>query len=62
MSAKCMMTRLKRASLLMVLDQPEIPLYNNPAELGARQRVRKRCQLWTAHSRWSQSLAYLYNL
>jgi hypothetical protein len=35
-------TRLKKASLLMVLDHPEIPLHNNPAELGARQRVRKR--------------------
>ena len=28
--------------LLVVLDYPEIPLHNNPAELGARQRVRKR--------------------
>jgi len=28
--------------LLVVLDHPEIPLHNNPAELGARQRVRKR--------------------
>lgn len=35
-------TRLKQASLLLVLDHPEIPLHNNPAELGARQRVRKR--------------------
>jgi len=25
-----------------VLDHPELPLHNNPAELGARQRVRKR--------------------
>jgi len=25
-----------------VLGHPEIPLHNNPAELGARQRVRKR--------------------
>jgi Transposase IS66 family len=32
----------KRESLLMVLSHPEIPLHNNPAELGARQRVRKR--------------------
>ena len=36
------MTRPKKASLLLVLDHPEIPLHNNPAELGARQRVRKR--------------------
>ena len=28
--------------MLMVLTHPEIPLHNNPAELGARQRVRKR--------------------
>lgn len=28
--------------LLLVLDYPELPLHNNPAELGARQRVRKR--------------------
>lgn len=26
----------------MVLAYPELPLHNNPAELGARQRVRKR--------------------
>jgi hypothetical protein len=25
-----------------VLEHPELPLHNNPAELGARQRVRKR--------------------
>lgn len=35
-------TRAKREQLLLVLDQPEVPLHNNPAELGARQRVRKR--------------------
>jgi hypothetical protein len=35
-------TREKKASLLMVLKHPEIPLHNNPAELEARQRVRKR--------------------
>jgi hypothetical protein len=35
-------TRQKRQSLLRVLDHPELPLHNNPAELGARQRVRKR--------------------
>lgn len=32
----------KRAHLLQVLSHPEILLHNNPAELGARQRVRKR--------------------
>jgi hypothetical protein len=36
------LTRAKKASLLLVLNHPEIPLHNNPAELGARQRVRKR--------------------
>jgi hypothetical protein len=36
------LTRAKKTSLLMVLSHPEIPLHNNPAELGARQRVRKR--------------------
>jgi hypothetical protein len=35
-------TRAKKQSLLMVLHHPEIPLHNNPAELGARLRVRKR--------------------
>jgi hypothetical protein len=32
----------KKDALLMVLSHPEILLHNNPAELGARQRVRKR--------------------
>lgn len=35
-------TRAKQAALLRVLDHPELPLHNNPAELGARRRVRKR--------------------
>jgi hypothetical protein len=35
-------THAKKESLLMVLSHPEILLHNNPAELGARQRVRKR--------------------
>jgi len=35
-------TRAKRERLLVVLDNPEVPLHNNPAELGVRQRVRKR--------------------
>jgi len=35
-------TKEKKAALLLVLAHPEIPLHNNPAELGARQRVRKR--------------------
>jgi len=36
------LSRAKKKSLLMVLSHPEILLHNNPAELGARQRVRKR--------------------
>ena len=35
-------THAKKTHLLMVLTHPEIPLHNNPAELGARTRVRKR--------------------
>lgn len=35
-------TQAKKASLLLVLKYPELPLHNNPAELGGRQRVRKR--------------------
>jgi len=35
-------TKAKKAQLLVALKYPEIPLHNNPAELGARQRVRKR--------------------
>jgi hypothetical protein len=32
----------KKPELLLVLEHPELPLHNNPAELGARQRGRKR--------------------
>ncbi|VAW32151.1 hypothetical protein MNBD_CPR01-264, partial [hydrothermal vent metagenome] len=35
-------TKAKQEQLLLVLKYPEMPLHNNPAELGARQRVRKR--------------------
>jgi hypothetical protein len=35
-------TRAKKEPLLAVLKHPEIPLHNNPSELGARGRVRKR--------------------
>ncbi len=35
-------TQANKGSLLMVLRHPEIPLHNNPAELAARGRVRKR--------------------
>jgi hypothetical protein len=36
------LTLAKKDHLLMVLSHPEILLHNNPAELAARQRVRKR--------------------
>jgi hypothetical protein len=35
-------TKADKTYLLMVLDHPEISLHNNPAELDARTRVRKR--------------------
>lgn len=35
-------TAAKQQALLRVLEKPALPLTNNPAELGARRRVRKR--------------------
>jgi len=35
-------TAAKKETLLCVLAHPDVPLHNNPAELGARHRVRKR--------------------
>lgn len=35
-------TKTKKSVLLLVLKHPELPLHNNPAELAARRRVRKR--------------------
>ena len=35
-------TLAKKTNLLLVLKYPELLLHNNPAELAARQRVRKR--------------------
>ena len=35
-------TLAHKEKLLVVLRHPTVPLHNNPAELGARQRVRKR--------------------
>ncbi len=35
-------TATKRDALLCVLRDPAVPLHNNPAEVGARHRVRKR--------------------
>jgi hypothetical protein len=36
------LTQAKKGELLLVLRHPELPLHNNPAELAARRRVRKR--------------------
>ncbi len=36
------LTRAKIAELLLVLDHPELPLHNNPAELAARTMVQRR--------------------
>lgn len=36
------LTRQKKDGLLLVLRHPELPLHNNPAELAARRRVKKR--------------------
>lgn len=35
-------TKAKKAFLLLVLDDPSIPLHNNTSELGARAQARKR--------------------
>ena len=35
-------TYAKKDNLLLVLKYPQIPLHNNPAELGARVQTRKR--------------------
>jgi len=35
-------TLAKKDRLLKVLEQPDLPLHNNPAELAVRRRVRKR--------------------
>ena len=42
LDARITITAEKRRGLLMVLEHPEIPLHNNPAELAVRRRVRKR--------------------
>jgi hypothetical protein len=42
LDARIAKTAAKKQALLRVLDKPFLPLTNNPAELGARRRVRKR--------------------
>ncbi|MTJ10811.1 transposase [Anabaena sp. UHCC 0204] len=36
------LTRMKISELLLVLEHPELPLHNNPAELAARTMVQRR--------------------
>jgi hypothetical protein len=36
------MTRKKNEKLLLVLDYPQIPLHNNPAEIALRELVIKK--------------------
>ena len=36
------LTATKISELLLVLDHPELPLHNNPAELAARTMVQRR--------------------
>lgn len=42
LDARIALTRAKKDELLRVLAHPGVPLHNNPAELAARRRVRKR--------------------
>jgi len=47
----CLQRTLQRkARLLLALAHPELPLHNNPAELAARRRVRKRDASFGARS------------
>jgi hypothetical protein len=42
LDARIALTQAKKRELLWVLQHPELPLNNNPAELAVRRRVRKR--------------------
>jgi transposase IS66 family protein len=42
LDARIAQTRAQKTQVLQVLTHPELPLHTNGAELGARQRVRKR--------------------
>lgn len=49
-------TLAKKEKLLLVLQYPELPLHNNPAELGARVQARKRdVSLQTKNSKGTKS-------
>jgi hypothetical protein len=42
LDARIAKTQTKQAELLTVLSHPEVPLHNNPAELGSRVSARRR--------------------
>ena len=42
LDARIAITGTKQRGLLAVLEHPEVPLHNNPAERAARRRVRNR--------------------
>ncbi|MFM5956142.1 MAG: transposase [Dolichospermum sp.] len=42
LDARKQLTLLKSSELLIVLEHPELPLHNNPAELAARTMVQRR--------------------
>jgi Transposase IS66 family len=50
LDARLAKTTAKRQALLRVLEKPYLPLHNNPAELAARRRVRKRDASFSARS------------
>ncbi len=51
LDARLEITAQKRRGLLLVVDHPELPLHNTPAELAARRRVRKRDMRFCARTR-----------
>ena len=55
------LTRTKMTELLLVLEHPELPLHNNPAELAARTMVQRRnISYGTQTCIGNQCLGYFY--
>ncbi|MGB5714088.1 MAG: transposase, partial [Waterburya sp.] len=55
------LTATKISELLLVLEHPELPLHNNPAELGARTMVQRRnISYGTQTTLWDKSLGQFY--
>jgi len=54
------LTAAKMEELLLVLEHPELPLHNNPAELGARTIVLRRNIIWYSNEGWYSGLGYFY--